>query len=72
VRKSKSARGNAYIGSTGKCVPAKTFKPYVYSCLKKCNTFINEAKQKQLHTQYHDLQSAFIAGLIKKINKKRV
>lgn len=75
VRKSKRARGDAYIGTTGKCVPAKTFKPYVCSCLKKCNNFINEVKQKKLHTQYYDLgnydlQSAFIAELVKKINKK--
>lgn len=53
-------------------MPAKTFKPIVCSCLKKCNIFINEAKQKQLHTQYYDLenydiQSAFISGLVKKI-----
>lgn len=77
VRKSKRARGEAYIGSTGKCVLAKTFTPYVCSCLQKCHNLINEAKQQQLHSQYYDLgnydlQSAFIAGLIKKINKKRV
>lgn len=29
------ARGEAYIGSTDKFVPAKTFTPYVCSCLQK-------------------------------------
>ncbi|KAF0709773.1 putative sola1-9 ap [Aphis craccivora] len=77
VRKSKRARSKAYIGSTGKCVLAKTFTPYVCSCLQKCHNLINEAKQQKLHSQYYDLgnydiQSTFIAGLIKKINKKRV
>jgi len=78
VSASKTARGDAYIGTTCECVPAKTFKPYVCSCLKKCNNFINEAKQNNcIPTQYyelgnHDLQSAFISGLVKKTNKKRV
>jgi len=77
VRKSKRARGEAYIGTTGKCVPSKTFTPYECGCLRKCHNLIDEAKQKQLHTQYydlgnHDLQSAFISGLVKTINKKRV
>lgn len=65
-------RGDAYIGTTGKRVSAKTyFKLYVCSCLKKCHNFINEAKQNESYTQYyelgnHDLQSAFISGLVKK------
>lgn len=44
MRKGKRARGDAYIGSTGKYVLAKTFKPYVCTCFKKCHNFINEAK----------------------------
>lgn len=41
------------------------------------HNFINEAKQKELHTQYyelryHDLQNAFIFGLVKKTYKNRV
>lgn len=60
MRKSKRARGDAYIGATGKCMPAKAFKSYkihyyaiklhtyVCSCLKKCNNVINETKKKKI------------------------
>jgi len=62
---------------TGKIMFHITFLPVVCKCFKKCYNFISDSKQKDLNFKLfqfksYDLQSAFLFGLIKFIDKKRV
>lgn len=77
IRKIKKLKGQTYTSATGKIMPHKTFIPIVCKCFKKCHNFISDSKQKDLNSKLfqfnsYDLQSVFLFGLIKVIDKKRV
>lgn len=76
VRKIKKLRGESYTSSRGQLMPPKTFLPVVCKCFNKCHNLIPDSKQKYLNSKLfqmdsYDLQSAFLFGLIKVIDKKR-
>lgn len=77
IRKAKKIRGEAYTNATGKMTNAKTFVPIICKCVKKCHNFVPDAKQKELNNTFYnldsyDLQTAFLFGLIKINNEKRI
>lgn len=76
VRKIKNLRGETYTSSRGKLMPPKTFLPVVCKSFNKCHNLIPDSKQKYLNYKLfqmdrYDLQSAYLFGLIKFIDKKR-
>jgi len=76
VRKTKKLRGESYSSTTGKIIAPKVFVPIVCKCIRKCHNFVPELNQKEIFTKFYeldsyDLQSAFLFGLTKVVDKKR-
>lgn len=76
IRKAKKIRGETYTNATGNIINAKTFQPIICKSFKKFHNFVSDAKQKELNDAFYnlgnyDLQTAYLFGLIKVINKKR-
>jgi len=55
IRKSKSAKGEQYISTTGETIDAKTFNPVDCCCPLKCSTKIDAVRQAELHSQFYAL-----------------
>jgi len=76
VKKTKELRGESYSSAiTGKIIPCKKFVPIVCKCIKKCNNLIPELNQKEIFTKFYELdsynlQTAFLFGLTKVVDKK--
>ena len=70
IRKSKRAKGEQYVSTTGETIDAKTFNPIDCCCPLKCSTKIDAARQADLHRQFYaladwSLQTSYLAGQIK-------
>lgn len=76
LNKKKRCAGEQYTTQLGKVVPAKVFKHFECMCPNKCHLRIPAARQAELHKNYYslesrDLQTSYLFGLIKVVNKLR-
>lgn len=76
IKKTKKCKGESYLSTTGKQVPAKIFDQVICSCKNICHQHVNFERQQQIFTNFYnlqtyDLQSAYLFSQIKVVNKSR-
>ncbi|XP_074028086.1 uncharacterized protein [Leptinotarsa decemlineata] len=76
INKRKKCAGQEYVTKSSKTVRSKSFKPFECKCKGRCSFLLPAERQMELHNNFYtlesfDLQTAYLFGLIKVVNKLR-
>ncbi|XP_074041474.1 uncharacterized protein [Leptinotarsa decemlineata] len=77
LSKEKRARGESYVSSRKKVIPAIQMKPPCQNCRSQCNSKISEEERNRIFSAYYALgeysrQRDFIHANTEKLTKKRI